>query len=751
MSALSLTLCGRVTLWVDGKPIEGLGAKSLALMAFLALEPGAHTRDELSALLWGEYPDEKAKASLRQALTHLREAVPDALKVDRTTVSLRGAVDCDVNRFVRLATETPRLAIDFPASRFLEGLSLRRCEVFADWVDGIRASLEKRLADVIATSTREHLAKQQWREAARCANRWAVLLPLAPAAHIALIEALFMAGDRQAALNAFGEYRSRLASEAGERPEPEILRLVERIRAAEAPVRRQATEAWYENAPSFDGDLIGREREWETLTRAWRDVMAGQARITVIEGEPGVGKTRLAGDLMRSVSAAGGTVLRGRAFDVRGGPAFGGVIEPLRSMVHAPGLAGTDPQWLAEVARVVPELRTRFPNLPPSPPFANTDAWRLFEGVAQMLIALGDEAPVAILIDDAHWCDADSCALLHSLVRRLDNVPILWCLISSAGSVARDTPAARLMRALRATPHAITVTLRPLGEEEVWHLIRGLGRISTPNVARHLATRIHEATTGYPFYVIELLKTLFAQQWLIVDPGTGEWIVRTQDADASALLALAPSVHETIAERIECLPDELRAMLIAIAVSARGCRTDMLSHVHGISRLRAAALGDALVERHLAVEHEGKYQCAHPLIARVVSDALSTSRRREVHRSVALALEAAAEGRPMPDPGEVALHAEQGGERSMTYRYAMLAATECEARFAHEEALAWLDMAASASDSDTALDVVNRTTDRLLEKSGPGDMSRAAHRGSYARGLTATDVDLPARVDALGR
>ena len=87
----------------------------------------------------------------------------------------------------------------------------------------------------------------------------------------------------------------------------------------------------------------------------------------------------------------------------------------------------------------------------------------------------------------------------------------------------------------------------------------------------------------------------------------------------------------------------------------------------------------------------------------------------------------------------------------MTYRYAMLAATECEARFAHEEALAWLDMAASASDSDAALDAVNRTTGRLLEKSGPGDMSRAAHRGSYARGLTATDVDLPARVDALGR
>ena len=64
------------------------------------------------------------------------------------------------------------------------------------------------------------------------------------------------------------------------------------------------------------------------------------------------------------------------------------------------------------------------------------------------------------------------------------------------------------------------------------------------------------------------------------------------------------------------------AVLISIAVSGRGCRADVLSHLHGISRLRAAMIGDALVERHLAVEEDGVYRCAHPLIARVVSDAL---------------------------------------------------------------------------------------------------------------------------------
>jgi len=466
----------------------------------------------------------------------------------------------------------------------------------------------------------------------------------------------------------------------------------------------------------------------------------------VIEGEAGVGKSRLANDFLRWVSAAGGTVLRGRAYDVRGGAPYGAVIEVLRSAVDAPGLAGTDPQWLAEVARVVPELRDRFPALPASTHAANADSWRLFEGIAQLLAAVADEAPVAILIDDLQWCDSDSCALLHSLIRRLDATPVFWCLTFSPGAVERDTPAARLARALRTFPHALPLPLQPLTEDEVWQLVRALGRVSAPTGARRLAARIHEVTAGFPFYIVELLKTLFAQGWLTVDPETGEWIVQAQ-GDAPALV-LAPSVHDAIGERIACLPDELRAVLISLAVSARGCRADVLSHMHGMSRLRAAAYGDALVERQLAVEEDGVYRCAHPVIARVVRDALGMSRRREVHRSLALALEAAIpRGSESTDPGEIARHAEQGGERAMAYRYAVMAATACEARFAFGEALTWLDLAASVAGSAEETDGVNRTTARLLEHAGWRETQTVEWPASHSQAgrLAVADFDLPAR------
>jgi len=297
------------------------------------------------------------------------------------------------------------------------------------------------------------------------------------------------------------------------------------------------------------------------------------------------------------------------------------------------------------------------------------------------------------------------------------------------------------VRALRAFPRALALGLRPLSEDEVWQLLRALGRVSAPTGARRLAARIHEVTTGFPFYVVELLKTLFAQRWLTVDPDTGEWIVRNDNGE-TPVLTIAPSVHEAIAERIECLPDELSAVLMSIAVSTRGCRTEVLSHVHGISRLRAAAAGDALVERHLALEEDGVYRCAHPMIARVVSDGLGTARRREVHRGLALALEVCIPaGGEAADPGEIARHAEQGGERALTYRYATLAAA-CEARFAYDEALTWLDMAAAASASAADTDAVNLTTARLLVSAGWRETPPVPRQAVPAGRFAVTDIDL---------
>jgi DNA-binding SARP family transcriptional activator len=723
---LALRLCGDVALQPpDGSTIEPApGAKSLGLLAFLALEPGPHRREEVTALLWGEFPEERARASLRQALTHLRDTMGETLHVDRATVELVGPLTCDVSEFLRLAPLEPAAALAIDIPRFLESLAIRGSPAFEEWAETKRAELLGRYVALLRTASREAMAQRAWQEAVQLSERWGRLQPLEDDAVAVEMEARFLIGDRPGALSAYARHVAQLTTDVGRQPGRSLKTLADRIERAEkdSAVPRRATESWYEHAPSFDASLVGRTREWETLKRAWDGVLAGSSRVVLVEGEPGVGKSRLADDFMRWVTSQGGLVLRGRGYDARAGAPFGPMIEALRGTLEAPGLAGVDAEWLAEVSRVLPELRRHFPRLPEvGAVVAAADVWRLFEGVAQVLLALAEESPVAIVIDDLQWCDADSCGLLHFLVRRLAEAKVLWCATYTVGEVERDAPAARLSRALRAGREASFVSLAPLSEDEIWQMVRELGRVDSPDGARRLASRIHEVTGGNPFYAIELLKTLFAQELLTMDPESRAWNVSAAASGGTQTPAYSPTVHDAIADRIECLPDELHALLITIASSGRGCRTDVLSHVHGISRLHAAMVGDALVERHLVTEEDGTYRCAHPTIAAVVRARLTTSRRREVHRALAYALELLLPaGRPAggTQAAEIASQADHAGDRPMAYRYALLASEGASARCAYDEALSWLDLAASSADSGQEAEAVDRRTARILELAG---------------------------------
>jgi predicted ATPase len=158
-------------------------------------------------------------------------------------------------------------------------------------------------------------------------------------------------------------------------------------------------------------------------------------------------------------------------------------------------------------------------------------------------------------------------------------------------------------------------------------------------------------------------------------------------------------------------------------------------------------LGDSLVERHLVVEEDGVYRCAHPTMAHVVRARLSTSRRREVHRALASVLEMLlpSRGRDASVVGDIASHAEQAGETAMAYRYALLASDAANQRCAYDEALSWLDLAAASAASATESEVVDRSTAQVLKEAGWREAPpvRAPHSRMTPR-VEQSDVDLPA-------
>src|SRR6266550_3396793 len=735
MSGLTLQLLGPPSASVSrAPPGPGMGAaKNLALLAYLALEPGSHSRESLAALLWGESPEQAARASLRQALRRLRAAVGDDLRIGHGTVELRGPVECDVTAFLATAHEHPERAAGFDVPHFLAGLSLRHARGFEEWADLKRRELLRRYEDVLRVTTRQAIADSRWRDAVSGADRWLACDPLSEEATRLAMEAHYLDGDCGAALGRFATYRARLAQDIGAQPAVAVVELAQRIES-EARAERRTPPAELETpVPSFQASLVGRDGQWRALAATWR-------------AEVGVGKTRLAEEFLRWVRAEGGTVLRGRGYDAATGIPYGPVVEALRGALAAPGLGGAAPEWLTEALRLVPELRQRFPTLPePAAPADLSGRARLFEAVAQLVLAVAAERPSVLFIDDLHWCDGETCALLHFLTRRFQDSGVGCVATLTPGELERDAPAARLRRALRARPATTVVPVPPLTEDEVWRLIRELARIESPTGGLRFARRVHEVTDGNPFHVIEMLKTLFVQGMLTIEAPTGAWVVAPAASAADyRQLPMAETVRDAIAARVARLPYELRDLLATVAVSGRGSRTALLSHVHGMSRLRAAALADALVERRLLLEEQGVYRCAHPVIAEVVRELLTPARRRELHRAIALSLVTiTASGESAEVAGDIARHAEHSGEQALAYQYALRASEAATARYAFEEALSWLDLASGIAGEGPEADQVNRRTVEVLRLAGwteppPLTARRSASGGAIER----RDIDL---------
>ena len=718
------------------------GAKVLALLAYLVLEEGPHSREELAGLLWGESPEPEARASLRQALKHLRDGLGEIVRSDRAVVELAQPIQCDVRDFRKLALDQPQQALTTEIPRFLAGFSVRHAPQFDEWVSATRRELLQQYEHALGTLAREAMGQCRWRETIELAERWLKCDPLSDEAARLAVEARYLSGDRGAAIARFSEYRAVLARETGCEPSGALLSLARRVESDVPPPRaRPVTDEWYTRAPSFESSLIGREDEWTTLVKAWKAVNRGAGRIVLIQGEAGVGKSRLAEEFLRWIVAQGGSVLRGHGYDGRAGIPYEPVVEVLRDALGAPGLAGTAPEWLTEVARLVPELKQRFPALSePATPSNSTEGWRLFEGVAQLMLALAAERPVLVSLDDLQWCDGDSCNLLRFLIRRTEQAPVFWLGTLSLGELERDAPAARLCRVLRTKAHASVVSLGPLTEDQHWRMIREMGHLSTPTGARRFAKRIFGVTAGNPFYAIELLKTMFAQGLLAMNEESGEWTALSGPVAGGREFPVSQTVHDVIAARVERLPERLNEVLITVAVAGAGCRTEVVSHVHGISRLHAAAVGDALVDRRLIVEEGGVYRCAHPVIAHVVRDGLTAMRRREVHRTLALALERL----EVPqDAREIARHADRGGEPALAYRFALLASEGAVERYAFAEALSWLDLAASNARGSAEADAVNRLTADVLEAAGWSEAPPLTQLGGpITRELEREDFDL---------
>src|SRR5437868_8041550 len=430
MGRLILRLLGTPEVSHAEQPLTFQTRKVLALLAYLAVEQGVHSRDKITALLWPESDEERGKASLRRALAYLRESLHEPshersghvplpsthVLVEHHTLSFNLASDCEIDTqtlqtaftLVRrrssgdLRTHLAHLQMAASCYRgnFLDGLSLSDTPDFEDWLLLQRESWRRQANTVFDRLSEWQTEAGELENALETTTRWVEHDLLNEMAHTRLMQLHSALGDRSAALQAFERCQAILERELSAEPSSEIMGLAERIRYQTAPVRKPVMHEAPSPREAWEFPLTGRAAEHRALVTAFQTMLQGRMQVATIEGEPGIGKTRLAREFLRWARAQGADVLEARAFETGSRLPYQPLVEAMRSRLEGEqdlqALLGD--VWLAELARLLPEFHEQVRDLPPPLSLDEAEArTRLFEAVARLGQALARRPSVALL------------------------------------------------------------------------------------------------------------------------------------------------------------------------------------------------------------------------------------------------------------------------------------------------------------------------------------------------------------------
>ena len=761
MTHLRLSLLGSPEVWYGRQRLNFATRKVLALLIYLTVEEGLHPREKLATLFWPESDPIHGRGALRTTLAHLRRTLDTQLPPDSQTYLVVEADALGFNttsefeldlRSVAAALETEQYgtlqeAIHLYRGDFLEGFALPDALAFDDWATFQREHWRRQMNTIFDRLSQWQSAGRHFAEGIATATRWVAHDPLNEAAYRRLMQLHFMAGNKTAALQAYKTSRSILAEELATEPSPETEILLDRIRTLRAKHegRRfalsdvqglQDEDRVYHSAfglqPSFLTEIpfVGRTAEHLQLVTAYHTARQGQAQVVLIEGEAGIGKTRLATEFLAWVAVHQADVLWGRAFEAGGRLPYQPLVEALRQRVeqeNAPEDLLSD-VWLAEFSRLLPELRDRYPDLPLPTSDEALARTRLLEAVARLGQALAARAPVVLYMDDLQWADAASLDMLHYCGRSWteSNTPILLLLTIRSEALADPQGAfdSALPAGVRWTAPALQewlsglgrdvslrrLTLGPITADETQQLVQILagaqGRrgaeeiippLSPPTSAppAWFARWLFDETAGQPFYISEMIKTLIEQG--LLQPRrdeNGVWIVDWQmKAQSAAPLPglIPPGVREIILTRLHRLTPNATALLTAAAVIGRDCSFERLCQVADIPAGKGLPALDELLAGRLLLETDDltrPYTFAHDKIRDVVYTEAGAARRRLYHSQAFTVLETTA-----APPAELAHHALAARLTESAFRYSLAAGDAAMALFTIQDAIVHYEQA----------------------------------------------------------
>ncbi|MGB9299631.1 MAG: ABC transporter substrate-binding protein [Anaerolineae bacterium] len=473
----------------------------------------------------------------------------------------------------------------------------------------------------------------------------------------------------------------RLLSKAPEdRPASasEVLRLLEQPRLLEREAVPTRELSMLERIQR--GRMVGREREMQETRALWTKALAGEGQMLLISGELGIGKTRLAREIVTQAEISGGWALVGISY-AEGGTPYAPFRRMIREVLRNGFMEGLDlPAFmLADLLTLTPELRPRYPDLPENPRLdPQAEQQRLFENLVIFCTALSDRAPLLVLVEDLQWADSGTLSLLRHLARHTRRQRLM--IVATYREVELDE--ARLLHEVLLDLHrerlATRLELTRLGREETRELLEVLfGK----KISAEFMDAIYRETEGNPFFIEEVCKGLVESGRLYYEDG------RWRRPPSIADLGIPQSVRVAIQSRVEKLPVASQETLHLAAIMGREFDFDTLAEA---SELEEEPLIEALenAERaqliqEVSAEEGGTFAFVHGLIASTLVESLRTLQRRRLHRRAAAAMETL----NADDFEALAYQYDQAGEVERATHYLLQAGDRARALYATHEAI----------------------------------------------------------------